>query len=465
MLSNDQYKKLLHQINNIPSNITGKKRKTIHNKLRKQIHEHELASRYPPFEPLNYKEFFINCKTEPQTLQHLINMITISKFLILDTESITIYQQPNRPALIQLQMVLHNSPSYIIFTEAYHLPNTETPNFLLIIEFFKSLFALNNTIYIWGLRKELEPFIKFKLFSLAQLNLANIVNLQNKFKIYWNEYHPHTTRSISTNDQFICDCETCLGINENNLWSLQDAMAYHLNRWLDKRQTISSFNIGLDPTLTQLDDDELQDREIMRKYAAYDCLSIHQLLISMDIHNTQRRSFNLPSQSSSTSIPTTTTTTNDPIFNINDLEVISSDDDEVPQQQPQQSVRTVIIKNNISINNNQPNNPLTEAERKHIHNRSCTLKQRKRYYRDEILIHNIDRRFTIKQIKNILRSYNISFYAVNFSTSLDTHQRSLRIGIRDPSKFDYYQNEIKHLFTTSHYRHITKHTSQYRSSD
>lgn len=459
MLSNDKYQQLLQQINNIPSHITGKQRRTIHNKLRKQIHEHELASRYPPFEALDYKEFFINYKTAPQTLQHLINITSISKFLILDTESVTIYQQPNEPALIQVQMVIPNSPSYIVFIEVHHLPNTNSSSFFLVQEFFTSLFTLNNTIYIWGPRKELESFIKFKLFSLNQLNIANVVDLQNKFKIYWNEYHPHTTL-FSGNNEFKCDCETCLGINDNNLWSLQDAIAHQLNRWLDKRQTISAFNIGLDPKLTQADDDKSRDRQLMRRYAAFDCLSVHQLLISMEIHNIQRRSFNSSSQTIHITTTITTNTTHNDIFNIDDLETISSNEDE--PQQP--LVRTIMTQNNIPMNPPQPPIQLTEAERKHIHNRSCTIKQRTRYYKHSIIINNIDRRFTIKQIKNILRSYNISFYAVNFSTSSDTHQRSLHIGIRDPSKLNDYTNEIHHLFTRSHYHQFSKHMRHDRSS-
>lgn len=56
--------------------------------------------------------------------------------------------------------------------------------------------------------------------------------------------------------------------------------------------------------------------------------------------------------------------------------------------------------------------PLTREQRKRIHSRSCTLKQRRRYYRHELIFSNIDHQFTIRRIKSILRQLNIRFYAV-----------------------------------------------------
>ncbi|CAF4884076.1 unnamed protein product, partial [Rotaria sp. Silwood2] len=56
-----------------------------------------------------------------------------------------------------------------------------------------------------------------------------------------------------------------------------------------------------------------------------------------------------------------------------------------------------------------------------------------RYYRHELTFLNIDRRFTIRQIKSILRQYDVSFYAVNISISTTASQKTLYVGIRDPS--------------------------------
>ena len=99
---------------------------------------------------------------------------------------------------------------------------------------------------------------------------------------------------------------------------------------------------------------------------------------------------------------------------------------------------------------------LSAEKRRRIHNRSCTLKQRKRYYKSNIIIKNIDRRFSIREIKDILRYKNISFYAVNFSNSSTTNQRNLHIGIRDRSKLSLYKTETQELFTENHYKEFRR---------
>ncbi|CAF3420629.1 unnamed protein product, partial [Rotaria socialis] len=108
---------------------------------------------------------------------------------------------------------------------------------------------------------------------------------------------------------------------------------------------------------------------------------------------------------------------------------------------------------------------LTKAERRRIHNRTYTLKQRKRYCKTEIIVSNIDRRFTIKEIKGIIKSYSVPYSAVNFSTSSNTRKRSVHIGIRNPSQLNDYQNQIDHLFTPSHYNRFIDDQRTHRSRD
>ncbi|CAF3015955.1 unnamed protein product [Rotaria sp. Silwood2] len=158
-------------------------------------------------------------------------------------------------------------------------------------------------------------------------------------------------------------------------------------------------------------------------YAAYDCLAIHQLFISTDILKHGQRSLNLSSQA-------TTQSTNQTLT------------DEEPEQ----------------------NEPLSKEERKKIHNRTCTLKQRRHYYRCEIIRRNIDRRFSICEIKNILRQNNILFYVINISTSSINHNKTLYIGIRDESKLEEYQIKTKTLFTTDHYNQLKYERREARSS-
>ncbi|CAF2597574.1 unnamed protein product [Rotaria sp. Silwood2] len=168
--------------------------------------------------------------------------------------------------------------------------------------------------------------------------------------------------------------------NSSNWRPWQDAVVYELNEWLDKRSTISYFNIGLDPQLFQLNFKEQQDRQNFTIYAANDCLSMQRLLMKMQII---------------TITPTTTTITNKFNVNLDDIEPISSDDEQPEseqQPQPQQQSRHIALTNTnrITYENQQPEQ-LTIEQRKQAHNRTCTLKQRKRLYKHEIIRRGIDR--------------------------------------------------------------------------
>ncbi|CAF4412947.1 unnamed protein product, partial [Rotaria sp. Silwood2] len=289
MLSSAEYNKIKWQLENIPATITGKPRQNLRNKLKKKLHEHEFAYRFPPFEPYHYQQYFINYNTSEQTLQHLIEAVKNSTSFTLDTESVCVPYQPNKPALIQLQVIQENLFSYVIMIEVCHLPHENTEKFELIRELFVYLFDPNNDIYIWGSIKELEKFMEFHLFSSNQIYRSNNVNSQDIFKIYWHDHHPHQSILSSTTNDTSCTCETCLGIQLNDPWSLQDAVGYLLNQWLDKRYTCSSFDIGLDPTLFHRNLNEIEHRNIMATYATHDCLAIHQILIHTNVLNNEQQ--------------------------------------------------------------------------------------------------------------------------------------------------------------------------------
>ncbi|CAF5020144.1 unnamed protein product, partial [Rotaria sp. Silwood1] len=72
MLSQREYEDLNWKLTHIPATITGRPQQNLRTTLRKKIHEHELASTYPPFTPSNFQQFFINFQTTDLTLLHLI---------------------------------------------------------------------------------------------------------------------------------------------------------------------------------------------------------------------------------------------------------------------------------------------------------------------------------------------------------------------------------------------------------
>ncbi|CAF1461673.1 unnamed protein product [Rotaria sp. Silwood1] len=216
------------------------------------------------------------------------------------------------------------------------------------------------------------------------------------------------------------------------------------------------FDIGLDPQLYHFNINEIAHRTTLTNYAIFDCLSIYQLLIKLNL-------INIPQQSSITSTISIDEDSIEVQQTLMDYDQISSDESE-PERESQQQ-RTVIISDNPTISNtneHQQHHSLTEEERKKIHNRSCTLKQRKKLYKYEIIRRGIDRRFTITQIKKILRERSINFGALNISTSTLTNRTSLYIGINDQTLLSKYERQTRNLFSTDHYDEIR---SQQRRSN
>jgi len=88
---------------------------------------------------------------------------------------------------------------------------------------------------------------------------------------------------ISSDDNIQCKCKTCFGITHDNLLAIQDAVAFELHKWLDKRLTCNTYDIGLDYKLQKLNDKQIEHRKSLCKYAAHDCDAIFQLILSTGI--------------------------------------------------------------------------------------------------------------------------------------------------------------------------------------
>jgi hypothetical protein len=455
MLSAREVEQIHEELDNMPSSITGKNRHNRRATLKKKLTEHTYASQYPPFTPLSHHRYYINRSTTENTLRELIHAAEVSTIFTLDTESIGIYQQPNQPALIQLQILLPDLPipTPVLLVEVCHLPPPRTPTFDLIRELFQVVLHPAKEIYTWGKINELDKFTRFELFSAEQIDLPENTNLQGLFQRYWQLKHPHG------HDINQCSCETCIGMNSGDTWSLQDAVAFELHEWLDKRQTRSSFDIGLDQSLYRLNSAQLEQRELMSRYAADDCLSMEKLLISMQYNPPPTLTSETPTNDIETPIDHIETTTDHDIY-----EQISSDDNEPNEQHLHSTTPAPTI--------DRPQE-LSAEERRRQRNRQCTLKQRARNYRYEIIRRGIDSRFTVGHVKEILRREHIQFTVIQISTSTLTHRTSLYIGIRDRSKLREYETRTRHWFSTDHYnedrarshRHHRSHVSDSRNAN
>ena len=268
MLSSREVENIRRQLEDNPSRNARKR-------LRKKLKEHEYASTYQGFTPLSHQRYFVNRETEERTLIEMIQAANEATIFLLETESVLIHHQPNRPGLIQLQVIPTTDTSPIVLiVELNHLPSTNSNAFLSIQQLFRIVLDSTKVIYTWGTIAELDEFAQFNLFNSEQIKSADNRNLQEMFAQYWRESHEHT---MTEN----CRCEECIGKGPNEYWSLQDAVASQLGEWLDKRHTCSNFGMGLDPRLHQSDPMGHEYRRILTDYAANDVLAMEKLMISM----------------------------------------------------------------------------------------------------------------------------------------------------------------------------------------
>ena len=271
MLSEREIERIHRQLENP---ITGNARR----RLKKKLIEHDYATYLPPFTPFSHHRYYLNRFTNDQTLREIIEMAQTSSRFTLDTESVNVFQQPNRPSLIQIQILQHDEPSFVLILEMNHLPPATSDKFQQIRHICRIVLDPRKKIFIWGSINELQSFLPFRLFTSEEIALSGNEDLQQTFQEQWQESHVH--QSID------CECEQCLGKLPTNTWSLQDAVAHQLHEWLDKRHTQSTFDIGLDPTFNEVDPTQRRLREQLSEYATNDCLAIEKLLSNMP----QRRS-------------------------------------------------------------------------------------------------------------------------------------------------------------------------------
>ncbi|CAF1384611.1 unnamed protein product [Rotaria sordida] len=320
---------------------------------------------------------------------------------------------------------------------------------------------------------------------------AKNFNLQHEFKNYWQQHHPHKPLSSSTLINYSTSiCEAYSGIQPNNPWRLQDSVAYKLNRWLDKRETKSPFDIGLDLRMKHLNSKEIEHRQTSIKYTAADCLSMQQIMININIIDPQQSS-NLLNETciltieqcissielleNNNALYTTQydsmTHSPEPIVSpsiltqstTRDWELISSNEDESTYtRSTSRKLKPVRRKTNELHSISEE---LSAKEHHKIHNRSCTLRQRKYYHAHTITVEDIYPRFGIRQIKSILKEHNIEFRAVNATTSKKTNKTYLYIGITDPNNLVSYQTRTRNLFTNQNYYAIRRQQRRTRFND
>ena len=479
MLSSQEHQRLINQLEHIPRSFTAKQKQTFQREIKKKLKEHEYASQFLPFESSFFDIIFINRTTSTDTLNRLISLVKDSLWFTLDTESTNVSHQQNIPSLIQLQIIQSKDISTILIFEFSHLPPSNQHQFQLIQSLFDALLQSTKIIFTWGALDELEKFTRFGLITSDQLDLPQQLNVQRRFRTYWSDTYPH--RLSSSNDTERCLCLDCFGITHDNLISLQDAIAIALNRWIDKRLTRHPFDIGLDPQLQHLNQRQMEYRQSMTRYAANDCDAVKQIIIQTNIIREIKLSITLvPDTLMIDQFPSPNSPYNEippeappiePKSSQGDthestmewiLEPILEEDDDLIISSTSTTDRMVTITKPLK---HQQTTNLSTADRKKIHNRSCTLRQRRRLYEYKITCPEIDSRFAIRTIKQMLDDHHINFTAVNTVKSRSNSKAVLYIGVDDSTAIQTYGTRVRALFTTENYNRIYHRNYNYQSDN
>ncbi|CAF1468899.1 unnamed protein product [Adineta steineri] len=263
-------------------------------------HEKEkyYEDKLPPYvSTASFQLYFINSNISEAELINLLAVVQNEMYFIMDTEAdINDYT----PAIIQL-LVMPSNPSsscYMLLIETCFLPNPSSTCFQLIQQLFCVVFNKENYLYSWGpLKSELQKFERYQLFTSSIF--AHLIDVQAVFTKWFDAFLMEQMESDdvkNNNDDFVVvrappsmfelyfsSSEiNRIKITNNQLWSLQDGLAYTLHKYLSKRDTCRSWAIGLDEKLTNCNKKYSSlYRHRLIKYSTYDCLSLMDLILFM----------------------------------------------------------------------------------------------------------------------------------------------------------------------------------------
>lgn len=244
-------------------------------------------SALPTFIPLTDSEiYYINGTTSTSLMADLIGWARKTRRYTIDTEH-DFYTCV--PAFIQIEF-LHSEPSIVLLIETCHLPPASSVLFWLIRSLLKIIFKPSNMLFSWGdLTFELANFIDYGLFSLNMIIAVDKINLQLRFKNWYNRTFIHTCGClpIAGEDNLSCTCLHRPIKDRNHQWALQKAIAYTFNEFLDKNQRRTPWSqclifnyIHQYSLINNSRMKSIFDRRII--YAVNDCLAVTKLLMVIE---------------------------------------------------------------------------------------------------------------------------------------------------------------------------------------
>ena len=367
-----------------------------------------------------------------------------------------------------------------MFFEINHLPSSDSLLLTIIKLLFSILFRLGNTIFPWGsMSDELKSAVRMNLFIWPISAL--LINLQDLFLSWYYRAqspcevcNPNQSPTMVTSSTSLSICShNSPYLNLSNKWSLQNAILYTINRFLDKLSTREGWSVMLDVNYSPLSSSEQRKRV---NYAIYDCFAVTLL------HRAIYKKWSLIQlrEAELTSLFTSNTPTYlASLSSSNLLENISEDESEENDQIILSSTFShrganiiIITTQHVQIASNVDDIEIDTSRQQLISNeppkprRSCrSLSARirrnrrrnviKHLYRDRyVILRKVYYRFTLRRIKTILNDRNIRYIHLKLNKS----SRILSIGMKTSSLVDLYFDRLpSDLFDKRYYQQCIRH--------
>ena len=461
-----------------PMSLTGLARRRWLRNARKALENRDRRDQIPPFIiPSSYYEIVhVHRFTSSRTIQMLINHFESCCRYSIDTES---DRFTNELSLIQIHSIPRCLPSFIILLELNHLPSVMSTLHDQIKILLHRVFRLGNTIYSWGpLSKELAPIIAMEL--ITGLGPALSINLQGQFFNWYRGAQPlcevccpiqSSTRISSRSPSCSCDISSPY-VGAHKVWSLQNAILYTSGLFLDKKMTRRSWSVMLDCHYSPLSEKERQQRVIYAIHDTFAVTYLHRpirehwslctlreceltdLFISFDQPNLYLSSLSLFLEDiSEDENIATSVVLHSPLSSHGHPRPLAD------AIRPVDDSDTLISGRSLNdLASSRPDSPSTEPLRRRRVIRSADARKRRNHKRNRVLrplrdqhvlLRSIYRRFTMRQIKQILREREVRYFHLKVDRRID----SLSIGVKKSTLVDDYFDRIAgDLFSEHSYK-------------
>jgi hypothetical protein len=181
---------------------------------------------------------FISYSIRPTTAKRIIiDLMDTAK----ETEHFSILPKFStlKPDCISVQIALVQ-PSYTLLALIqYFDPTTMEYEFFQVLQqLFSVIFQSSNTIQTWGdLHKQISPFIRIGLLSNEQMKRPHFIDVQDRFRTWYNRIFPHHQQchqrlDCDSTDGRLCSCSHRPCKSSTDRWSLILAIAYTFDEYL-----------------------------------------------------------------------------------------------------------------------------------------------------------------------------------------------------------------------------------------